>query len=623
MQKFTEFLEKNVEWIALGLGGLFLLWVVWAYVITPPVTVRVGSRDDLTLGEVDRYVRDNIANKLKQAIDNPQKPDVDVPRLDEAFARLMDWQGKQPSVYRDMMFAVLLPTPDTAPQRDERRGPQEQIFVESLPTLPSPQIAYKHVEGQPTQEQAIDKGRSLVAVPPVATPVLQPGNQGAPAMPTFDPANPGANVQQVDKVWVSLRAVIPMQEVAKAFADARMFQVAPNSTTIFLRIEVEREERLPDGTWGNRTTVPPLAINPLPPLPDGTNREDAFAYIDWASQNAPLILKPPFYPVLRGTTWRKPGDPEPQDVLPVVDEQERIRQQQLQQDERARRQREAAERRQLQQQQRDSERPGRTTPRRRDREPSFAPRDLERPASSLDGTVVYPQVRGPRGEVYDPAFDEYPPMDAMPAMRGRPDQTVLVEIPEEVTRQFRPSDLTPDVEIWVHDDTVQSGKTYRYRVRYKMQNPIYGLFNVSRPENLTEQFALTSEWSQWSQPVGLDSLVRYFVYSTRPNTNSVNFEVFKWENGIWQSEIFQNLQPGDMIGGVRVKNNVQVDFTTGVTIVDIREDARRERFILLVDAQGNLLTRNFRLDQNNAEYRELREKARQDAAANQPAAAVR
>src|SRR5690606_2749957 len=115
------------------------------------------------------------------------------------------------------------------------------------------------------------------------------------------------------------------------------------------------------------------------------------------------------------------------------------------------------------------------------------------------------------------------------------------ELPLEITRKFQPTQATPEVELWVHDDSVESGKTYRYRVQYLMLNPIYGLFNVSKPEELSDQFVLASAWSEWSQPVDMDSLVQYFVSGWRPSANSVNFDVFKWENGIWQSEHFSNL----------------------------------------------------------------------------------
>ena len=66
MQKTLDFLEQHVQWLALGLAGLVLLWVTYAYVLTP-VTIKVGSRE-LTPGEVDVAVKrdaaDNFAGRL-------------------------------------------------------------------------------------------------------------------------------------------------------------------------------------------------------------------------------------------------------------------------------------------------------------------------------------------------------------------------------------------------------------------------------------------------------------------------------------------------------------------------------------------------------------------------------
>jgi len=40
MQKITQFLEKNVEWIAVGAGVLFLFWMAYLYLLLPPVSKK-------------------------------------------------------------------------------------------------------------------------------------------------------------------------------------------------------------------------------------------------------------------------------------------------------------------------------------------------------------------------------------------------------------------------------------------------------------------------------------------------------------------------------------------------------------------------------------------------------
>ena len=73
MQKAIEFLERNVQWFALGLGGLFLLWVVYAFVLTPPVAVSLkdqpkerkfapGEVEDQTVNRPGLPVCESISN---------------------------------------------------------------------------------------------------------------------------------------------------------------------------------------------------------------------------------------------------------------------------------------------------------------------------------------------------------------------------------------------------------------------------------------------------------------------------------------------------------------------------------------------------------------------------------
>src|SRR5947207_1672213 len=68
MQKTLDFLERNVQWLTLGLAGLVLLWVAYAFVLSP-VTVKVGNKE-LTPGEVDAAVKRDAADRLKNAMDD-------------------------------------------------------------------------------------------------------------------------------------------------------------------------------------------------------------------------------------------------------------------------------------------------------------------------------------------------------------------------------------------------------------------------------------------------------------------------------------------------------------------------------------------------------------------------
>src|SRR5215212_5730816 len=71
MQKVVAFLEKYAEWVALGVAGLFLLFVVYSYVLSPDaLRVSVGN-DKLLPGEVDTHVAAGRAKDLQAAVDAP------------------------------------------------------------------------------------------------------------------------------------------------------------------------------------------------------------------------------------------------------------------------------------------------------------------------------------------------------------------------------------------------------------------------------------------------------------------------------------------------------------------------------------------------------------------------
>src|SRR4051794_33246418 len=76
MEKVMNILEKYAQWFALGIGALFLIYMVYAYVVNPPVTVKVDpTSGELLPGQVDPYVKQHYQESLVQAMDD-KKPVV-------------------------------------------------------------------------------------------------------------------------------------------------------------------------------------------------------------------------------------------------------------------------------------------------------------------------------------------------------------------------------------------------------------------------------------------------------------------------------------------------------------------------------------------------------------------
>lgn len=106
----------------------------------------------------------------------------------------------------------------------------------------------------------------------------------------------------------------------------------------------------------------------------------------------------------------------------------------------------------------------------------------------------------------------------------------------------------PPIQLWAHDYAVEPGKTYRYKVTYKVINPLFNKQRSLRPEQhehaaQIEQASVAAE----SKPVTVEPVVQYWVEDVRPKNNVVVWGVYTMYNGY---RVYKQLQryPGDLIG---------------------------------------------------------------------------
>src|SRR3954465_8790441 len=92
MQKVLAFLEKNVQWLAIGLGGIFMLFMVWTYVINNPAKVTIPGAGETRYapGDVDQFVYNNSADKLQREIDNPRTVALPNPKYDQILNDILN-----------------------------------------------------------------------------------------------------------------------------------------------------------------------------------------------------------------------------------------------------------------------------------------------------------------------------------------------------------------------------------------------------------------------------------------------------------------------------------------------------------------------------------------------------
>ncbi|UCG46498.1 MAG: hypothetical protein JSU94_13450, partial [Phycisphaerales bacterium] len=111
--------------------------------------------------------------------------------------------------------------------------------------------------------------------------------------------------------------------------------------------------------------------------------------------------------------------------------------------------------------------------------------------------------------------------------------------------------------IWAHDDTVEPGKTYRYRMRLGVFNPTGGA-DVSAQANSPwrNNAILWSEYSAATEAVDIPRMIYFFAKGVQEAAKTVDVQVSKYVLGHWYSKDFPAVGRGEAIGGV-VENEVE------------------------------------------------------------------
>lgn len=132
------------------------------------------------------------------------------------------------------------------------------------------------------------------------------------------------------------------------------------------------------------------------------------------------------------------------------------------------------------------------------------------------------------------------------------------EEPEDNARDPEPEALpellaADSLPVWVHDVTAEPGKTYRYRMRLVINNPLFGrgLYLADAQKGVADSPVLEGEWSPWSQPVDMESDQHYFVTSASDDDAlgsgpRAAVEVYEFYYGFWRKGS-ATLEPGDLI----------------------------------------------------------------------------
>ncbi len=141
------------------------------------------------------------------------------------------------------------------------------------------------------------------------------------------------------------------------------------------------------------------------------------------------------------------------------------------------------------------------------------------------------------------------------------------------------------------DFTVESGKTYRYRVRLVLNNPNYGhLASEANGDALVVQGETrTTEWSNVTEPATIERDIYYFVKDVDSRSNKSKVTLYQWDTKLGTTvNADLDLYPGQHIAGAvktsvinpaksTYKEDEPYTFTSSDVYVDTNADVSLDR----------------------------------------------
>ncbi|MHC4387086.1 MAG: hypothetical protein ACYSX1_00600, partial [Planctomycetota bacterium] len=117
-----------------------------------------------------------------------------------------------------------------------------------------------------------------------------------------------------------------------------------------------------------------------------------------------------------------------------------------------------------------------------------------------------------------------------------------------IGRDTELSKLEEPLVFWAHDDTVEPGSKYQYRIRLGVFNPIAGTELVSKQdESQKNQVILWSDFSAETETVDIPARLYFFPQKIQRAAKTVTVKVCRFALGHWYSADFR-VKHGEVIG---------------------------------------------------------------------------
>ena len=146
-----------------------------------------------------------------------------------------------------------------------------------------------------------------------------------------------------------------------------------------------------------------------------------------------------------------------------------------------------------------------------------------------------------------------------------------------ITRKTDFSKMTKPLVFWAHDDTVEPAKSYRYRIRFGVFNPIAGTDKFTEHnKHLKNKVILWSGFSQVTETVEIPGILYFFPTYVQKDAKTVTVQVLRFALGYWYSKDFR-VEPGEVIGEAIASETVdsedKIDEITVPEVIDYATEA--------------------------------------------------
>lgn len=557
IKKIGRFCENHVEKIVLVLVGAICVWLFFAQVIFSPNVVAVGGKN-LAPGQIDRYVHDEKAQELS--------------------AELRRKKGGDKKVYEPRLTGAIEPNDQAVDGVISRALPKGFLgLFESPLSFIDTAAPIRHASSSPARYAEASRKYRLPLIPDVTDVAINHIRAAAyvPTQPvTAQRVYASANAEPNDLDLVTVEARFDTAELYRRFqASFNGVDVQKEewrdpclADPIYAAVQLERQELLDNGSWGAWQAIPRSRVE--------SNRE-LFSVVERVEDLPPggmgvrlmqydpkmvtlSLLQPESYQIASAEEdWLPPSL-----YGKFKDLQKKV---------------EAEERREQREQERGKE--DRTADTRRGDLRSgvgtgtgmqgTTGRSMRgRSGTGVGGDTGLRGSRGARGTAQgDPMAggtrsrasrrggddmygDMYGPGGMGVDGRRKPTTTeVYLDLREEMlTYRTDLSKQTKPSLIWVFDDTSESGKTYQYRLRVGVFNPVAGTGQlIDRDMDKNSQVVLWSPYSQILGPISIPKRVYLFAKNVQDKTKTATVEVARYTLGYWRTEDFQ-VKPGESIG---------------------------------------------------------------------------